>query len=555
MKEEFLRIFCSNVRGLVCNWDAVKSVNWSNYDVVAFNEVWSIKEFENLRVNEFEIKTKKLRDNRRGGGTVIFGRQNLECSILQTPFIEGCIETTGIKIGDIYFINVYRPPNGNIEQFTNSLSPYLYTLRGSKIIIGGDYNINYLVNRNWFDEFGREFGLTPKISNITRISSSTCIDNYLTNIDGYYEVSDICIADHQAIVAKIEIIRNKSKPKQKFSYRQMKENNFALFNHRLYNSIELNGSNINEKWENLQHKIHDIVEECFPIKQSSRKYLFTMSQGLLKSRDKKNKLLRLYKRGRIEKEIYTEYNKIYRKLIKSEQTKEFNIKLKDAGTNGREKWKVIKTKLLLESSKQSIDTILVDGKLLTTKEEIADAFKTHFETCALKLAENLPQGEDTSAIMPTGPNWSFKQVSYIDILKIIRSMKNKNSAGYDCLSNRMLKKEAYRFSTLLTPLINESLNEGIFPSSLKRANLIPIYKKGDRSNLNNYRPIALLPVLSKVFEKVINIQLTEVIEPNFIDENQFGFWQGFSTEDAALKFVNQIQKDLGLKKTCSNGIC
>jgi len=55
-------------------------------------------------------------------------------------------------------------------------------------------------------------------------------------------------------------------------------------------------------------------------------------------------------------------------------------------------------------------------------------------------------------------------------------------------------------------------------------------------------------VLSKVFEKVINIKLTEVIEPNFIDDNQFGFRQVFSTEDAALKFINQIQKDLGLKK-------
>jgi hypothetical protein len=88
--------------------------------------------------------------------------------------------------------------------------------------------------------------------------------------------------------------------------------------------------------------------------------------------------------------------------------------------------------------------------------------------------------------------------------KIIKSLKNKNSCGIDCLSNRMLKREPHAFSRLIVELINTSIDEGCFPDSLKTARIIPIFKKGDRSNLNNYRPIALLPVLSKVFEKVIN---------------------------------------------------
>jgi len=150
--------------------------------------------------------------------------------------------------------------------------------------------------------------------------------------------------------------------------------------------------------------------------------------------------------------------------------------------------------------------------------------------------------------MQQGDNWSFKPTTETDLLRIIRGLITKNSAGVDGLTNRMLKKEAYRFAVILKPLINEALTAGIFPSCLKTANVIPIFKKGDKTNLNNYRPIALLPVLSKVFEKVLNEQITQVIEPNYIDENQFGFRKGFSTEDAALKFVHQIQKDLNLKK-------
>ncbi len=71
MREEFLRLFCSNVRGLVCNWDAATSFDWNNYDILAFNEVWNIKDFENLVVENYEIKAKKLRTNSRGGGIII----------------------------------------------------------------------------------------------------------------------------------------------------------------------------------------------------------------------------------------------------------------------------------------------------------------------------------------------------------------------------------------------------------------------------------------------------------------------------------------------------
>ena len=101
---------------------------------------------------------------------------------------------------------------------------------------------------------------------------------------------------------------------------------------------------------------------------------------------------------------------------------------------------------------------------------------------------------------------------------------------------------------MLKPLINEAIGSGIFPTCLKTANVIPIYKKGDKSNLNNYRPISLLPVLSKVFEKVLNEQITNVIEGGCIDENQFGFRQNHSTEDAVLKFIDKIQKDLSMGK-------
>ncbi len=67
MRSKSLSLFCSNVRGLVCNWSSATSFSWNEYDLVAFNEIWEIKEFENLIVDNFEIKTKKCRQTTRGG--------------------------------------------------------------------------------------------------------------------------------------------------------------------------------------------------------------------------------------------------------------------------------------------------------------------------------------------------------------------------------------------------------------------------------------------------------------------------------------------------------
>jgi hypothetical protein len=480
MSEKTLNLLCSNVRGIVCHWEIISSTNWSSYDILAFNEVWQIKEYENLTLEGFELKACKLRNNTRGGGTLIYVKQGLIVSQLETPFIEGTIESTGIKIGEINFVNIYRPPSGDKDIFIDSLMQFLDTLRGSKIILGGDFNINFRERNRWISSITDNFNLAVKITNITRPESETCIDSFITNLEGSFGVTEIMIADHLAIKAVLKLSDKKQKKKfESRMYREMKEANWLLFNHRLYNA-EITGSTIEVKWENLLVSVKNIVEECFPLKESKNKYIFKMSPGLLKCRDKKNKLLKQYKQGRLDKQIYIRYNSIYRKLIKQEQVKRLSSELAEAGSNGKKKWNALKKSLLITQNKNQIEAIEQNNNLITEKAEIARAFKHHFETCATSLAEGLPEGRDTSVIMEQGPAWSFKNTTIAELVKITKSLKNKNSSGPDSLSNKMLKKEPYLFARLLHPLINESIQKGIFPKDLKKANVIPIFKKGSQ---------------------------------------------------------------------------
>ena len=86
---------------------------------------------------------------------------------------------------------------------------------------------------------------------------------------------------------------------------------------------------------------------------------------------------------------------------------------------------------------------------------------------------------------------------------IIKNLKPKNSSGHDSISLILLKASINSIAKPLTCIINQSLKTGRFPSKLKVAKIIPIFKKGDEHDFNNYRPISLLPSISKVFEKTI----------------------------------------------------
>ena len=120
-------------------------------------------------------------------------------------------------------------------------------------------------------------------------------------------------------------------------------------------------------------------------------------------------------------------------------------------------------------------------------------------------------------------------------------MPNKASCGFDNISTLFLKQISPTIITPLTLLINQVFNTGIFPERLKLAKVIPVFKKGDSKLINNYRPISLLPVISKVLEKIIANQLSKYFEDNkLFHDNQYGLRTGLSTEYATIELTYRI---------------
>ena len=142
-------------------------------------------------------------------------------------------------------------------------------------------------------------------------------------------------------------------------------------------------------------------------------------------------------------------------------------------------------------------------------------------------------------------NFTFKPIFEGTTINILDSLKPKPSCGNDGISTILLKAIKQEICKPLTIIINQSLATGIFPDPLKIAKVIPLYKKGIRILLDNYRPISILPSISKIFERVMFNQTHMYFSShNLYYNGQYGFREKHSTQLAALELIDRISQEL-----------
>lgn len=126
------------------------------------------------------------------------------------------------------------------------------------------------------------------------------------------------------------------------------------------------------------------------------------------------------------------------------------------------------------------------------------------------------------------------------IILIIKHLHETNAVGADGIA-LFIRDSLPATVHYLTVIINTSLVTGVFPSLWKHGIVTPIFKSGDIDDVNNYRPITILPILSKILEKIVANQLTSFLEANdLLSKTQHGFRNRLSTETALLQITDEI---------------
>ncbi len=191
--------------------------------------------------------------------------------------------------------------------------------------------------------------------------------------------------------------------------------------------------------------------------------------------------------------------------------------------------------------------ISLNDNKLTNPSEIAEFFNEYYTEIAPKLDNELPLSNINPTTFLTG-NYPTSMVvipaTTPDVKSVINSLKNKRG-NINEPSVTILKANKEQLAIPLVTPYNQSIRNDKFPQCLKHATVIPIHKKGAKDKISNYRPISLLNVYSKIFEKLMKKSLTKYLESKCIlCPDQFGFRHGKSTFDALATFNEKIYASL-----------
>lgn len=563
-------ILHQNIAGLINKTDeliiclAELSDKGSQVDVICITEHFMKFGYEQL----LDIPNYKLassfsrKDSSRGGAAIIIrkGYRWKELEEVKHLSIPCVCEMCAIELIDcgVLIVCIYRVPNrnsNNIDTFLNKLDSLLAKLckknNDKRIIIAGDFNIDILKNNNITLEFEcvlLNYNLRLEIRQPTRLISMTCLDNFAHNIQKGQSatVIDFGLSDHTAQLYKVPIKRVYVLSQWRVKKRDLSMENMIKFKNCLqslnfYYIYENNNPNV--VYNNFMEDFTLFYNLCFPYKTvyiKATKQNKWLSKNIRKCSRKKRSLLWIYRRqpSHANKLTYKKYSGLLRNIIRKSKRLVNRYKILTADNKSKVTWQIING----SNGKSPLETtsrISIDDKVITHPEEICNTFNNFFvdkikpiperDSCVTK---NIKRVTSSMFMAPCLPN---------DIINIIKSLKNSNSVGHDEICTKVIKFVCAEISSHLCRILNLCLSKGIYPDQLKTAIVKPLHKKGNREHLENYRPIALTPIISKIFEKFIACEIHKYLEKfKILVEEQKGFRRNKNINMAIYDFLKQV---------------
>ena len=183
-------------------------------------------------------------------------------------------------------------------------------------------------------------------------------------------------------------------------------------------------------------------------------------------------------------------------------------------SDSKRTWKGIKQILHFRmKSNHKLNKIVIDNKDIRDSFTIVNEFNNYFSNIGKNLADDVPHTDKhfmDYLISPLQNSFFLSSVTSTEIELEISKLKNGKSTGPYCIPVAILKQIKHIISKPLAILYNMSFSSGTLPEQFKLAKVIPVYKKGEHTNLANYRPISLLSVFDKLLEKLVSKRLLKL---------------------------------------------
>ena len=507
-------------------------------------------------------------------GVIIFVKESLSSKCVSVEacnsksceicFVEVCISNCKYLIG-----GVYRNQNVNKSIFNSYFSKTIKYFKKSydNIIISGDFNLPKISwpirsvlpsSEQKFLDILNTNGLHQSVTFPTRFreNESTSIldlllvsDKVLNCLHGLSANSPLGKSDHATLFFNITVESTVPQSKKKNSFYDYSN---AEFDKIKYNLDQVDWStmcemSVEESWSFFETKLKENIVKHVPVKTSKRKKPPWFNQEIKELIKRKKNAFKRYtlNKATYRYKIYRNIRNLVKKKIKEAIRNHESKIIKEMKTNSKKFWNYINKKT--KHCSQIGDLKNDDGSHCETDLSKAATLNQNFARAfTIEDTSNFPKVQSSN-------NCTLNEILVTEqcVLNNLNKLKTNKSMGPDGIPASLLKNKASSIAKPLTMIFNKSLTEGKLPKIWKLANVIPIFKKGDKTDPNNYRPISLTPLCAKLMESIIKDSITNYLnDTKFLSNSQYGFRSGRSCTTQLIEVMNDLSANFEKKRKC-----
>ena len=577
------RIVCAqlNINSIRNKFDQLKYLISGNVDVLIITET---KLNDTFPESQFFIEgfTKPYRLDRsdRQGGIMIFIRDNIPSKTLSISPMSHDIECLFIELNfrnRKWLLNgTYIPHKSlgplHLQQLGYTLD--LYVGKFDNYLLLGDFNME--VSEDAMRVFCDTYDLKSLINVPTcfkSLSNPSSIDLILTNNPRSFmntQVIETGLSDHHLMTVTVTKTHVPKSHPSYVTYRDYKRFNNKSF--RIDLSNKLNSINVYMTYEEFEEIYIDVLDKHAPCKQKiirANEAPF-MDKNLKKAIMKRSSLRNRYlKLPSVENFMaYKSQRNFCTNLLRQRKREYFNKLDTKLISDNKTFWRTIKPFFTDKVHTTQKITLIENDEIITDNAKVANIFNDFFSNVVLNLniEENSLYISDTEGItdpvlkaikkyenhpsivkikenVDAGNKFNFSRVSSNEMGNIVNNLDVSKANTYKNIPTKVFKQNVDIYLDIITNIYNNSIIKPNFSSKMKCADINPVHKKDDCTNKSNYRPVSILPCVSKVFERLMNKDIINYIE-QYLSNRLCGFRHGYSAQTTLIIMLEELRKYL-----------
>lgn len=558
-----LNIILQNIRSINCNINNFitlilrSKIDW---DVMVLTECWLPSSKFIPEIDGFNFIS-TLVNRTQNEGVVIYFNKYLDVSFEEPQTSDAnCLL---LKLSsETCILGIYRSPSKvDTTNFTNSIDLLLSKLNSYRnVILCGDININ--IAEDTEDRRSNDYlnvlashGLLP--GHVLPTRGPTCLDHMMlrTRLDATCFIVQSSITDHECVALSIvqhTKLNYLNKPTTRIDYDAL---DIAILN--IDFKLIHNCSDVDMATDLLINLLVSAIKDNSKLVEIPKRKIIHkpwITKGLLRcmrNRDNLHKKIKKDPENEVLKTTFRRYRNFCNALLKKAKRNFEKKEIENVRDNKKKLWEVIRN---ISGQKRPIDhssSLLIPGK----QDMCINEVNHYFSEIGRKLAEDQVNTDQNSEPCSEPDSHIHSLVllptDELEVFNLIMGLKSKCAVGQDQISGHLIKRYAHLLSSPITHICNLSFSHGNFPNAFKVALIKPIYKGGERDRVENFRPISILPTLSKILERLMNKRLTFYLESNnLLSPSQFGFRSQKSTNDAVQELTNAVITNLDKRRKC-----